>query len=127
MWIFHCRQLNFYAGRVISLGTLMAVFLSTSDEMLPILIAESVSITVILKIIGIKILVGMCIGLILDFMIRKWWPHRDVSFKIEELCEQEHCHCHKNLFNPGTSSYTAYFDIYYTHKFCCGIDYLFYW
>ncbi|MDD3219665.1 MAG: putative manganese transporter [Lachnospiraceae bacterium] len=98
---FSIAAANFYAGRVISLGTLMAVFLSTSDEMLPILIAESVSITVILKIIGIKILVGMCIGLILDFMIRKWWPHRDVSFKIEELCEQEHCHCHKNLLIPA--------------------------
>ena len=52
---FSAAASSLYAGGVISAGTLMAVFLSTSDEMLPIFISEAVDIQVILKILGVKI------------------------------------------------------------------------
>ena len=55
-----------YAGRVITLGTLFAVFLSTSDEMLPILISEAAPISLIGKVILIKLLIGMVCGFIID-------------------------------------------------------------
>lgn len=62
MWIFSIAT-NLYAGRVITLGTLIAVYLSTSDEMLPIFISEAVSPIIILKIIGIKLIIGMIAGI----------------------------------------------------------------
>ena len=71
-----------WAGRVITLGTLFAVFLSTSDEMLPIFIAEQVPLDVILKILGAKIVVGMVARRI------------DAPLHIHDLCERDHCHCH---------------------------------
>ncbi len=61
---------NFYAGRVITLGTLMAIYLSTSDEMLPILISNQVEVSVILKLLAIKIVIGMAAGLAIDAVLR---------------------------------------------------------
>ena len=58
---------NLYAGRIITLGTLIAIFLSTSDEMLPILISKAVSIDIILKILGLKLLIGIIAGFIIHF------------------------------------------------------------
>ena len=49
-------------GRVITFGTLISVYLSTSDEMLPILISEKVPAETILKILGLKVLIGMVSG-----------------------------------------------------------------
>lgn len=67
---FSAAASNLYAGRVITLGTLMAIYLSTSDEMLPILISECVEVSVIVKILllkmGIGIAAGFCIDLFLD-------------------------------------------------------------
>lgn len=61
---------NFYAGRVITLGTLMAIYLSTSDEMLPILLSNQVGAAVIFKLLGIKIVIGMAAGLLIDAVMR---------------------------------------------------------
>ncbi len=82
-----------WAGRVITLGTLFAVFLSTSDEMLPIFIAEQVPLDVILKILGAKIVVGMVMGFIVDAgmgIARRI----DVPPHTPNPCERDHCHCH---------------------------------
>ena len=61
---------NFYTGRVITLGTLFAVFLSTSDEMLFIMISEGVSATEILTFLAYKVLVGIVVGFVIDAIIR---------------------------------------------------------
>ncbi len=82
-----------WAGRVITLGTLFAVFLSTSDEMLPIFIAEQVPPDVIFKIIGAKIIIGMIMGFLVDAGLRIA-RCIDMPLHIHDLCEQEHCHCH---------------------------------
>lgn len=82
-----------WAGRVITLGTLFAVFLSTSDEMLPIFIAEQVPLIVILKILGAKIVVGMVMGFIVDAGMRLA-RRIDAPLHIHDLCERDHCHCH---------------------------------
>ena len=82
-----------WAGRVITLGTLFAVFLSTSDEMLPIFIAEQVPLDVILKILGAKIVVGMVMGFIVDAGMRLA-RRIDAPLHIHDLCERDHCHCH---------------------------------
>ncbi len=59
-----------YASRAITLGTLFAVFLSTSDEMLPLFIAEQVDLLIMLSIIGTKIAIGMIMGFAIDEALR---------------------------------------------------------
>lgn len=89
---FSAAAATLYAGRVVTLGTLFAVFLSTSDEMLPIFIAEQVPIETIAKILGAKLLIGMIMGFIVDTVLRL--ARRDKQkLRIHELCEQDRCHC----------------------------------
>lgn len=80
---------NFYAARAISTGTLLAVFLTTSDEMLPILISNAVSPTVIVKLLLIKLVIGIGVGILYDLCQRQQGSVVDV----EALCEQDDCHC----------------------------------
>jgi len=87
---FSTAAANFYTGRVITLGTLMAIFLSTSDEMLPILISNQVEAGIIFKLLGIKVIIGMVAGLAIDGILRgkKW--------KVKELAaEHDHHHHHE--------------------------------
>ena len=53
---FSVSATNLYAARVITLGTLISVYLSTSDEMIPVMISESFPVQDILKILAIKYL-----------------------------------------------------------------------
>ena len=62
---FSAMASNLFSSRVITIGTLIAVFLSTSDEMLPIMLSEKVDILLLLKIVGFKVLVGITIGYII--------------------------------------------------------------
>ena len=96
---FSVAATNFYSARVITLGTLIAVYLSTSDEMLPILISEAVPITTILAIIGIKILIGIIAGGLIDIVFRK--KNIKEEENIVDLCEKEHCHCEKGILKSS--------------------------
>lgn len=91
---FSAAAATLYAGRVITLGTLIAVFLSTSDEMLPIFIAEQVDPIVILKILGAKLLIGLIMGFLIDGAMRIARRRGADDMNIHELCERDHCHCH---------------------------------
>lgn len=90
---FSAAASNLYAGRIITVGTLLAVFLSTSDEMLPILISEQVALAVILKILVSKALIGIGAGFIIDFLISKQLHKEEEHLRIEHICDHEHCHC----------------------------------
>ena len=81
-----------YAGRVVTLGTLFAVFLSTSDEMLPIFIAEQVPLATIAQILVAKVVVGMVMGFIVDAVLRLAKLDRR-RLVIHELCERDRCSC----------------------------------
>lgn len=94
---FSVSATNLYAARVITLGTLIAVYLSTSDEMLPIFISEAVPISIILKILGIKFLIGIIAGFIIDFVLRIINKDKNEEEKIVDLCEKEHCHCEHGI------------------------------
>ena len=94
---FSVSATNLYAARVITLGTLIAVYLSTSDEMLPIFISEAVPVTTILKILGVKLLIGVVAGFIIDFVIRLVNKGKQEEEKIIDLCEKEHCHCENGI------------------------------
>ena len=82
-------------GRIITVGTLMAVYLSTSDEMLPIFLSEQVPAPVILKVLGLKAAIGMLAGFMLDFGVRFFYKNKPHSKEIEigHLCEHDNCHC----------------------------------
>lgn len=89
---FSAVSATLYAGRVITLGTLFAVFLSTSDEMLPIFLAEQVPLPTILSIMGAKVIIGMVMGFIVDAVLRL--ARRDKQdLRIHELCERDRCGC----------------------------------
>ncbi len=93
---FSVSATNLYAGRVITLGTLIAVYLSTSDEMLPIFISEAVSPIIILKILGIKLIIGIIAGIIIDISINLLKnKQKEQNNEIEHICEEEHCHCNE--------------------------------
>lgn len=94
---FSAAASNLYAGRVITLGTLISIYLSTSDEMLPVFISENVSPVLILEIIGAKIVIGMTAGFIIDFAMRRFNREEDVAKKIGHICDHDHCHCEKSI------------------------------
>lgn len=89
---FSAAASTFYAGRVITLGTLIAVFLSTSDEMLPIFIAKQVDVTTILAILGVKIVIGMVCGFIIDAVLRAT-NRTSKEMRIHDLCQEANCAC----------------------------------
>lgn len=105
---FSVSATNLYAGRVITLGTLIAVYLSTSDEMLPIFISEAVSPIIILKILGIKLIIGIIAGTLIDVIahiIRNKVLNKKQSTnntveneenEIGHICEEDHCHCNES-------------------------------
>ena len=108
---FSVSATNLYSARVITLGTLISVYLTTSDEMLPILLTEAVSITTILTILGIKLAIGILSGLIIDFIIRIVKKENIDEQKIEEICKHDHCHCEKGIFKSSIK-HTANIFIY---------------
>ena len=94
---FSVSATNLYATRVITLGTLIAVYLTTSDEMLPILLTEAVPLNTIFTILGIKLIIGIISGIIVDFVFSKIIKHKEKEHEhIGEFCEHEHCHCHED-------------------------------
>lgn len=92
---FSAAASSLYAGRIITVGTLIAVYLSTSDEMLPIFISEQVPVSLILKVLGLKAAIGMIAGFALDFAVRTLNKGKSSNGEIEigHLCEHDHCHC----------------------------------
>lgn len=120
---FSAAASNLYAGKIITLGTLMAIFLSTSDEMLPILISEQVHISLILKLLGIKAAIGMISGFIIDLVAKKKRMHghdHDESehMDIEHVCKNENCHCEEGIFR---SAVRHTFNIFF---FILGISFI---
>jgi hypothetical protein len=94
---FSAAASNLYAGKIITMGTLIAVYLSTSDEMLPIMISENAGLMMILKILAVKVVVGMLAGFAVDFLFRK----KEKNMQIEHLCEQHHCHCEEGILKSA--------------------------
>lgn len=96
---FSAAASNLYAGRVITLGTLIAIYLSTSDEMIPVFISEQAGVGLILKVLIVKIVIGMVMGFIIDLLIRSFRKQgeTEISIKIGGVCEHDHCHCEKSI------------------------------
>lgn len=88
---FSAAAASLYSGGLISIGTLLAVFLSTSDEMLPIFISEQVAVPVMLKILAAKAVLGAVSGMGVDFILH-FTKYRSKTVKhVRDLCDEEHC------------------------------------
>jgi len=90
---FSAAASSLYAGGVISIGTLLSVFLSTSDEMLPIFISSAVPAQTIIRVLVLKIIIGAASGFIFDSALRLTRYRYKTEKRIHDLCEQEHCGC----------------------------------
>lgn len=94
---FSAAAANLYAGKIITMGTLIAIFLSTSDEMLPVLISENAPIDFILKVLLVKLIIGIIAGFLIDLVSKlinkKKVNNEEIEEEIGHMCEHEHCHC----------------------------------
>lgn len=95
---FSVMATNLYAARIITIGTLISIYLTTSDEMLPIMLSENIEISIILKILFIKLLVGIICGFFIDLLFRKKNSSKN---EISEFCTEEHCDCKHSLFKSS--------------------------
>ncbi len=90
---------NLYAGGLITRGTLLAVFLSTSDEMLPILISGGAGGGFIAKVLLFKAAAGILVGVAADTLERRLSGGRRRT--LHELCEQEDCRCEDGILKSA--------------------------
>lgn len=98
---FSASASNLYAGRMITVGTLLAVYLSTSDEMLPMMISASVEPGFIIKVVLLKAGIGMLAGCIIDYVWQKLLKHPVEEPDIHHFCEHEHCECGHGIVRPA--------------------------
>lgn len=90
---------NFYAGRIISVGTLLAVFLSTSDEAIPILLSQPGMRRYVLPVLGVKLVSAILFGFLADFCVR-FFRKKEEEAPFEELCAE--CDCdHHGVFRSA--------------------------
>ncbi len=98
---FSAAASNLYAGRVVTLGTLLAIYLSTSDEMLPILISEQAPVRMILSVLMGKVLIGAAAGFLIDLFFSH---HKGEEREhIHDICEKEHCHCEDGILRSAVA------------------------
>ncbi len=111
---FSAAASGLYTGRIITTGTLIAVYLSTSDEMLPILISTGAPVWQIFKLLGVKVVIGVVAGFCIDgvtHLIRRKHPPRE-NAEIEDLCERENCHCDGNHILRSALKHTLYITLF---------------
>ena len=98
---FSVMATNLFNGRVITIGTLISIYLSTSDEMLPLLISNGTSLKTIGLIILLKIVIGLFFGTLIDFFYRKKVQIKEVKHEIHEICHDENCHCEEGIIKSS--------------------------
>ena len=90
---FSTAAASLYSGGIITVGTLIAVFMSTSDEMLPILISRAVGAETIFKILAVKVVIAVISGFVAEYVYTKIFLKKEREPDIHVVCEEEHCHC----------------------------------
>ncbi len=93
---------SFYAGGVISVGTLIAVFLSTSDELVPVLLTSRVPASLMVKIVALKAVAAVAVGFAVNGVLA-FSRHFRRKVTVGELCEHSLCGCrrHKGIVVPA--------------------------
>lgn len=83
---------NLYITRIVSIGTLIAVYLSTSDEMIPVLLSSNVPLSEVIKIVLLKVIIGIIFGFIIDLIFRKKRKKQDYH-----ICDDDTCDCDESI------------------------------
>ena len=96
---FSVMATNLYATRIITLGTLISIYLSTSDEMLPIMLSHKAATPLIIKIILTKVIIGIIYGFLIDLVLRKKVVKKEKE-KFD-MCEEEHCDCKHGILKSS--------------------------
>lgn len=99
---------NFYSGGIIDAGTLLAVFLATSDEMLPLMISQHVAVSAILIILGIKAAIGIGGG----YVVKAFTKKDQVKPHIDDLCTSEDCHCEEGSIFKSALIHTLHISLF---------------
>ena len=110
---FSAAATGFYTGRMITTGTLIAVYLSTSDEMLPVLISSGAPFSTVFKLLATKLVIGIAAGFAIDGIARllRHGKAGGQEPQIEELCERENCDC-GDRFVLSALKHTAYITVF---------------
>lgn len=87
---------NLYAGRIITVGTLMSVFISTSDEAIPVILAHPDKFAILWKLIVIKIIIAVVFGILIDLLLKFILKSDSEEPQFEEICA--HCGCEHGIF-----------------------------
>ena len=96
---FSAATANLFTDGLITRGTLIAVFLSTSDEMLPILLSRNVPPGLIMKILGYKFFAGMVAGFLIDAFDRRFGKASGKD--LHDICEQEGCNAENGVLRSA--------------------------
>lgn len=124
---FSAAASNLYAGRVISLGTLIAIYLSTSDEMLPIMISERAPMPLIVQVLAMKAVIGMVAGFVIDWVLRGRKEHHHEDHEHGHSHDghsheaHEHSHSHDGHFREAHEHYHDehhHNENYHIHEIC---------
>ena len=93
---------SLYAGGVVTVGTLVAVFLSTSDELLPVLVSKQVPVSLMVKIAALKVAAAIVVGFSLNAVLA-FARHMRRHVEVHELCEHSRCGCgeHRGILVPA--------------------------
>ncbi len=104
---FSAAAAGLYSGRVITVGTLIAVFLSTSDELVAVMLSSAASDPTVmprlLTVLAVKPVCAIAVGFAVDLILRRDGEPRD----IHGVCEQEGCHCHERGLLLSSLIHTA--------------------
>lgn len=100
---FSAAASSLFTGRVITVGTLIAVYLSTSDEMFPIMISNAVPAVTIIRILACKAAIGILSGLIVEYVYTHILKKQEGDLDIHEICEEERCNCEHGLISSAAT------------------------
>lgn len=100
---FSVMATNLYVTRIITLGTLISIYLATSDEMLPIMLSQKIAFIEIVKLLGIKFICGIIWGFIIDLLLNKKSKKENINY---EICDEDHCNCHEEGVIKSTIIHT---------------------
>lgn len=100
---FSVMATNLYVTRIITIGTLISIYLATSDEMLPIMLSQKIAFIEIVKLLGIKFICGIIWGFIIDLLLNKKSKKENINY---EICNEDHCNCHEEGVIKSTLIHT---------------------